>query len=139
MILVAACLVFLPIIPGEAWKPADGSQPTLRILAVLLAHVGLPYLLLSATAPLLQAWYAAKLPGKIPYRLYALSNAGSLFALLSFPFLIEPLMGSSMQAYVWSGGFIAFALVLYRNGHVILVRSNRCSIAGRSFECPRRG
>ena len=90
MILVAACLFFLPIIPGEAWKPEDGSQPTLRILAVLLAHVGLPYLLLSATAPLLQAWYAAKLPGKIPYRLYALSNAGSLFALLSFHFLSNP-------------------------------------------------
>ncbi|MGI9440958.1 MAG: fused MFS/spermidine synthase [Rubripirellula sp.] len=122
MILVAACLVFLPIIPGEAWKPEDGSQPTLRILAVLLAHVGLPYLLLSATAPLLQAWYAAKLPGKIPYRLYALSNAGSLFALLSFPFLIEPLMGSSMQAYVWAAGFVAFALFCAGMA-VILIRS----------------
>lgn len=110
MTLVTACLFFLPIIPDEAWKPLDGSQPTLRIFAVLLAHVGLPYLLLSATAPLLQAWYAAKLPGKIPYRLYALSNAGSLFALLSFPFLIEPLMGSAMQGYLWSAGFVSFVL-----------------------------
>ena len=110
MSLVIMGLLFLPIIPDGIWKPTDGSQPTLRILGVLLAHVGLPYFLLSATAPLLQAWYAAKLPGKIPYRLYALSNAGSLFALLSFPFLIEPLMSSSMQAYVWAGGFIAFAM-----------------------------
>ena len=108
--LVAVCLIFLPIIPGEAWKPLDGSQPTFRILTVLLAHVGLPYVLLSATAPLLQAWYAAKLPGRIPYRLYALSNVGSLFALLSFPFLIEPLMDSSRQAYAWAAGFVAFAL-----------------------------
>ena len=110
MSLVIMGLLFLPIIPDEIWKPTDGSQPTMRILSVLLAHVGLPYFLLSATAPLLQAWYAAKVPGKIPYRLYALSNAGSLFALLSFPFLIEPLMSSSMQAYVWAGGFIAFAM-----------------------------
>ena len=110
MSLVIVGLLFLPIIPDEIWKPTDGSQPTLRILSVLLANVGLPYFLLSATAPLLQAWYAAKLPGKIPYRLYALSNAGSLFALLSFPFLIEPLMSSSIQAYVWAGGFIAFAM-----------------------------
>ena len=122
MVLVASCLLFLPIIPNEAWKPLDGNQPTWRILSVLLAHVGLPYLLLSATAPLLQAWYAAKLPGKIPYRLYALSNAGSLFALLSFPFLIEPLMDSSMQAYAWAGGFVAFTLFCFGMA-VILVRT----------------
>ena len=127
MVLVLACLLFLPIIPDEAWKPQDGSLPTLRIILVLLAHVGLPYFLLSATAPLLQAWYAAKLPGKVPYRLYALSNAGSLFALLSFPFLIEPLMGSSMQAYVWAGGFIAFALFC-AGMVVVLVRSNRTAL-----------
>ena len=122
MSLVLVGLLFLPIIPNEIWKPTDGSQPTLRILSVLLANVGLPYFLLSATAPLLQAWYAAKLPGQIPYRLYALSNAGSLFALLSFPFLIEPLMSSSMQAYVWAGGFIAFALFCI-GMTVIIIRS----------------
>ena len=110
MTLIGVCLLFLPIIPGDAWKPKDGSLPTFRILAVLSANVGLPYFLLSATAPLLQAWYAARMPGKIPYRLYALSNVGSLFALLSFPFLIEPLMGSAMQAYLWAAGFVVFAL-----------------------------
>jgi len=110
MTLISVCLLFLPIIPGDAWKPKDGSLPTFRILAVLSANVGLPYFLLSATAPLLQAWYAARMPGKIPYRLYALSNVGSLFALLSFPFLIEPLMGSAMQAYLWAAGFVVFAL-----------------------------
>lgn len=128
MVLVVSCLVFLPIIPDEIWKPRDGNQPTFRIVLVLLVHVGLPYFLLSATAPLLQAWYAAKLPGQIPYRLYALSNAGSLFALLSFPFLIEPLLGSAMQAYVWAGGFVAFAfscagmsLILLRSKDAALV------------------
>jgi len=132
MVLVVACLVFLPIIPDDAWKPQDASLPTLRIILVLLVHVGLPYFLLSATAPLLQAWYVAKLPGKIPYRLYALSNAGSLFALLSFPFLIEPLMSSSMQAYLWSGGFIAFAL--FCTGMVmVLVRSNTAPLVDHSM------
>lgn len=107
LVLVALCL--LPVIPGDQWKPMDGAQPMLRIVCILLANVGLPYFLLAATAPLFQAWYAAKLPGRVPYRLYAISNAGSLVALLSFPFLVEPSMTSAMQANVWAGGFVVFA------------------------------
>jgi spermidine synthase len=108
--LVLASLLFLPIIPADAAKPTDGAFPILRILWVLISTIGLPYFLLSSTAPLFQAWYAAKLPGRIPYRLYALSNVGSLVALLSFPFIIEPMMSSTLQAYAWSAGFITFGV-----------------------------
>ncbi len=108
--LLASALLLLPIAPGDSWKPADGNLPTQRILWLLLANVGLPYLLLSASAPLLQSWYAARLPGEVPYRLYALSNVGSLGALLSFPFLVEPNMTSSAQSNTWSVGFAVFTL-----------------------------
>ncbi|MDA7925014.1 fused MFS/spermidine synthase [Mariniblastus sp.] len=108
--LVFASFLFLPIIPVDSAKPVDGAFPILRILWVLVSTIGLPYFLLSSTAPLFQAWYAAKLPGRIPYRLYALSNVGSLVALLSFPFLIEPMMSSTFQAYAWSAGFITFGV-----------------------------
>ena len=108
--LVLASLLFLPIIPADSAKPTDGAFPILRILWVLISTIGMPYFLLSSTAPLFQAWYAAKLPGRIPYRLYALSNVGSLVALLSFPFIIEPMMSSTLQAYAWSAGFITFGV-----------------------------
>ena len=75
---------------------------------LLAAVVGLPYFLLSTTGPLLQAWYARSYKGAMPYRLYALSNAGSMFALLSYPILFEPKLSSHEQAVMWSvayGGF----------------------------------
>lgn len=109
--LLAVSLVMLPILPGAAWKPLDGSHPGLRIVALLAGTVGLPYLVLSTTGPLLQAWYARKYPGASPYRLYALSNAGSLIALLSYPVVIEPLSRLRFQAYGWSTGYVLFAIL----------------------------
>ncbi len=66
--------------------------------------MGLPYFLLSTTGPLLQAWYARRFKGAMPYRLYALSNAGSMFALLSYPVLFEPVFTTHQQAWMWSIG-----------------------------------
>src|SRR5450755_438884 len=84
MALLAVSAAVLPIWPAASWKPTGGDDPTLRILLLLLASVGLPYFLL-ATGPLLQAWYGRRYRGAMPYRLYALSNAGSMFALVSYP------------------------------------------------------
>jgi hypothetical protein len=109
--LLAACLFLLPIIPGIGWKPAPFQDPALRILALLSATVGLPYLMLSTTSPLLQAWYVRTFRGAMPYRLFALSNAGSMIALLSYPVLVEPFFAVRRQAEAWSAGFIAFALL----------------------------
>jgi hypothetical protein len=80
--LLAVCL--LPVVPDARRKPTDSSMPTWRILALLTAAVGLPYFVLAATSPLVQAWFSRCWPGRSPYRLYALSNAGSLLALLSY-------------------------------------------------------
>lgn len=100
----------LPILPSPSWKPAAGDDPTLRIILLLTATIGLPYLLLSATSPLLQAWYVRSRQGALPYRFFALSNLGSMIALISYPVLVEPQMATSMQAYMWSGAFVVFAI-----------------------------
>src|SRR5438105_744240 len=109
--LLALALFTLPIIPAAYWKPMGGADPTLRILMLLGATIGLPYLLLSSTSPLLQAWYVRTHQGAIPYRLFALSNFGSMLALLSYPFLVEPRLALSNQARIWSGAFVVFAIV----------------------------
>ncbi len=109
--LLAAGVAALPILPDAAWKPVGEADPSLRILALLAASVGLPYFLLATTSPLVQAWYARARSGAAPYRLYALSNFGSMLALLSYPFAVEPWLPTRWQALGWSGAFVAFALL----------------------------
>src|SRR5689334_19482320 len=110
--VLALSLLFLPIGPHAAyWKPASGDDPSGRILFLLLATAGGPYLALSASAPLLQRWFTIGASERSPWRLYALSNFGSFLALLSYPFLIEPYLRLQTQAWIWSGLYIAFALL----------------------------
>jgi hypothetical protein len=77
---------------------------------VLAATVGMPYLLLSTTGPLMQAWYARSFNSLMPYRLYALSNLASMVALLSYPVLVEPYFPVLQQAWVWSAAYVLFVL-----------------------------
>src|SRR5215472_12878028 len=104
-------LAVLPIYPNVSWKPAGGEEPTLRILGLLAATVGLPYFMLATTGPLIQAWYGRRFKGAMPYRLYALSNVGSMGALISYPFLFEPAFGTHLQAGMWSWAYGAFIAV----------------------------
>ncbi|HKW37058.1 MAG TPA: fused MFS/spermidine synthase [Burkholderiales bacterium] len=108
--LLALAAATLPLAAGAAWKPSGGEDPTWRILGLLAASVGLPYFALSTTGPLVQAWHARSHPGAAPYRLFALSNLGSMLALLSYPLLFEPLLSLRHQAAIWSAGFVLFAL-----------------------------
>jgi spermidine synthase len=106
--LLAASLIFLP--NPLAWKPEPGGEPIFGILFLLTVNVGVPFLLLSATGPLLQSWFSQTSPGRSPYRLYALSNVASLLALLSYPFLVEPNLTLAWQLWLWKAGHVAFAL-----------------------------
>ncbi|MBZ5601983.1 MAG: fused MFS/spermidine synthase [Acidobacteriia bacterium] len=115
--LLAVSLATLPIVPASHWKPTGGDDPTLRIILLLGATVGLPYMLLSATSPLLQAWYVRTHAGAIPYRLFALSNLGSMLALLSYPVLVEPKMALGTQAVTWSVAYGGFALLCALAGY----------------------
>ncbi len=110
--LVGLSLLLLPVAPAEAWKPTGPDSPTFRLLGLLTASVGLPYLLLAGTTPLLHDWFGRQAPGRSPYRLYAVSNAGSLLALLAYPVGVEPLMAVRFQGLAWSWVYGGFALGL---------------------------
>jgi hypothetical protein len=86
-------------------------HPALTVFRVLATVIGLPYLVLSATTPLLTAWYVGNFEGTSPYRLFALSNLASLLALGSYPLFIEPAMTMRQQTGLWSGCFLLFAVL----------------------------
>lgn len=114
--LLLGSLLTLPILPREMLKPSGTEEPTTRILLVLLLTVGLPYFLLSTTGPLLQSWYTNTLQNDSqakswPYRLYAISNLGSMLALIGYPTLVEPTLTLHLQAWTWSAGYAVFALL----------------------------
>lgn len=137
--LLAGSLLTLPILPRDAWKPLGPEQPALHILMVLGFTVGLPFFFLSSTSPLLQAWFAEKSEDAGVYRWYALSNAGSLLALLSYPVLFEPMLSTGRQAWVWSGAYAvaatmcgAIALRRRRNGRQERARADGTGLSWKT-------
>ncbi|MBV9675012.1 MAG: fused MFS/spermidine synthase [Acidobacteriaceae bacterium] len=108
--LLALCLLTLRVLPNPVWQPKPLDEPVWHLLGALATSVGLPYALLSSTSPLLQSWYIETRQNVIPYRYFALSNAGSLIALLSYPILIEPYLSGRQQAVLWSAAFVVFAV-----------------------------
>ncbi|NOZ01281.1 MAG: ferrichrome ABC transporter permease [Deltaproteobacteria bacterium] len=101
-----------PGVPPDSMKPAPGSTPVIEIIRVLGLTVGPSYLVLASTSPLLQSWFGRTWPDRSPYRLYSLSNAGSLLGLFSYPILVEPFMGLRAQGWVWSITFV----ILFASG-----------------------
>ena len=112
--------------PG-GWFPA-AEQPIAWLLLQLALVVGLPFVVLSATAPVVQHWFARATDGRDPYFLYAVSNLGSLAALLSYPLLIEPHVTLEAQHRWWTAGYVAFVGVLAACG----LRSPDVGTAARS-------
>ncbi|MBX7208827.1 MAG: fused MFS/spermidine synthase [Verrucomicrobiaceae bacterium] len=111
VVLLAAALC-LPIAPDAGLKPSGSVEPVSNILLLLLRTVGIPYFVLAATSPLVQVWFSHQFPKRNPWRLYSLSNIGSLTALLSYPVLIEPRWDVLTQTKVWSVVFGGFALLM---------------------------
>jgi hypothetical protein len=136
--LIGAALAVLPLAPQDTWKPEGAGNPTWPILKLLGVTAGLPCLLLSSSGPLVQAWAARADPGRSPYRLYALSNVGSLAALLSYPFLVEPHSGLRAQATVWTCTFALYA-ALAAAGVILVRRSPLVVRAGEEEEVPGPG
>ncbi|MBV8906995.1 MAG: hypothetical protein JOZ22_25425, partial [Acidobacteriia bacterium] len=108
--LLAASLGLLPIGPEARWTPAALGHPQLQILSMLAATIGIPFVALSATTPLLQDWLACA-GHQTPYRFFALSNFASLAALLAYPLAIEPALDTRVQRLTWSAVYAAFAAV----------------------------
>jgi SAM-dependent methyltransferase len=126
-ILLAASVLALPILPNAMWQPNPGEDPTWRVFGVLATSVGLPYLLLSSTSPLLQSWFARSQEGVLPYRYFALSNAGSLVALLAYPVLVEPYLTGHQQAWFWSVSYILFAVLCISTAWVAVAHRSSVS------------
>lgn len=110
--VLAFAMMALPVLPGEAWKPDGGEAASAQIFFMLLANVAVPFMWLASTGPLVQTWFARAFPTQSPYPLYAVSNLGSLLALVSYPFLVEPRLALSMQSSLWTWGFAACGLAV---------------------------
>ena len=112
-ILAAAAILAPPVLPSLDWSLSDSESPAWRILAMMTSHVALPFIALASTGPLIQIWFARRYPERSPYPLYAVSNLGSMLALLAYPFWLEPRLGLAETAAYWTGGFaVAMATVL---------------------------
>jgi SAM-dependent methyltransferase len=110
-LLMLAATLFLPVHFTARPDASASSHPTLWLLGMLIRSVGVPFCIVSTTAPLLQNWLAktSTSSGRDPYFLYAVSNAGSLFALLAYPLWIEPRFGVHVQSSSWA---ISYGLLL---------------------------
>jgi hypothetical protein len=120
-----------PITPHASWRPASADDPTWTIVRFLLVTIGLPFFVLSTTSSLALHWLAKTLPGNPPYRFYALSSAGSLLGLLSYPVLIEPNLRLRTQAWAWTASYAVYVVAF--GMCALLVRraaSQRPEIAG---------
>jgi spermidine synthase len=117
-------LLTLPIAVPIGWSPPLKENPVPWLLTLLLMSVGLPFFMISASAPLLQKWFASTghLAAKDPYFLYGASNLGSVGALLSYPLLVEPNLRLADQSWVWSVGY-GLMVVLILGCAVMLWRS----------------
>jgi len=100
-----------PILPSVEWRPEHDGQPTWNVFRLLLISIGASYFLLSTSASLLQAWFHRAEPARSPYVFYIVSNTASLLALLSYPFLIEPVFTLKTQALLWSIGFSIYVVL----------------------------
>ncbi|MGE3961903.1 MAG: spermidine synthase [Dehalococcoidia bacterium] len=140
---LAAAALLLPILPPDGLRPSGVEAPVWRVLLILATTVGAPYLLLATASPLLQRWYSMVPPARPPYVLYAVSNAGALAGLLTYPTLVEPLVGLRMQAYAWSVAYVlaaaSIALLAWRFGRQATVASGAVAPSGLEFASEEGG
>lgn len=129
--LVGAWLV-LPVQVTSALGPPSSEHPAAWLLGVLTLSVGAPFAIASATAPLLQSWYArtGRADANDPYYLYAASNLGSFVGLLAYPALIEPFFGAQAQSLGWSAGYALIAALIALSGAAALSARGEGEAAG---------
>jgi hypothetical protein len=130
-VVLLAAAAMLPIRPAMSW--ADGVPPVAGVLGVLAVSVGLPYIALASSSPLLQSWFSRTAGLGSPYRLYALSNAGSLLAVIGYPFVIEPWLSRQGQMRAWSWGM---GLLIVLECCLIVAVLRRASKARRGSKQP---
>lgn len=122
LILMALAWFFLPVNLPPSAVPAGGATAGIWLIGLMAKSIGYPFFFLSATAPLLQSWFARTTHSNAanPYFLYSASNIGSLSSLIAYPFIVEPLLGLHNQALYWSFGFGLLALCIAFSGFMML-------------------
>jgi hypothetical protein len=122
LVLLLLPLLMLPIAVPAGWIPPGDASPIPWLLALLTVAVGLPFFAVSATSPVLQAWFAATghRAARNPYVLYAVSNVGSMLALLAYPLVVERVFPLGIQSRLWAWGY--GALVLLAAGCAVALR-----------------
>ena len=128
LLLLSLPLACLPLAIPESWAPPVDASPVWSLLGLSFMAVGIPFLVVSTTAPTLQRWFATldHSRARDPYFLYAASNAGSIGALMAYPFVIEPALSLAQQARIWSAGYVIVAILVALCASALL-RSGRCS------------
>ena len=131
--IVAAALLVLPVGIPDGWTPPSGGSPVPWLLVLLVVAIGLPFFVVSSTAPLLQSWLAATdhPDAGDPYFLYRASNLGSVLGLVAYPALVEPRLTLDAQSRLWSAGYAIFGLLLIACAVVLWRRSPRATASGR--------
>jgi spermidine synthase len=131
-VLLGLALLILPVAIPAGWSPPTEQSPVVWLLAVLVVGVGLPFFVLSSTAPLLQRWFARTGHRRAgdPYFLYRASNLGSALGLVAYPILVEPRLALGEQAEAWTLGYVG--LVAMSVGCAVLMWRTAGSAAGRN-------
>jgi len=127
VLVLALAWFVLPVRVSDALGPPTSEHPALWLLGVLTLSVGAPFAAASATAPLLQSWYArtGRADAHDPYYLYAASNLGSFIGLLAYPALIEPLMGAHAQSIAWSNAYLVVGALIVLSGAMAVISNGR--------------
>jgi hypothetical protein len=136
--LVLLVFLALPIIASPAWAPPDNRNPALWLLLLMLLRIGLPFVMLSATSPLFQRWFAGTSHPAAgdPYFLYAASNGGSLLGLLSYPLLIEATIPLHGQSLLWTAGYAIFVVLALVTAVVTIRRQSPLEAVSHAFGAP---
>ncbi|MFN7916291.1 MAG: fused MFS/spermidine synthase [Vicinamibacterales bacterium] len=123
-VLLLAAAVMLPIAVRGSAPPAS-ANPIWWVLGLLVMSLGLPFVVLASTGPLLQRWYASlgEHASRTVYSLFAASNIGSFLGLFSYPFLVEPLLRVREQSLVWTAGYALYALLMLACGAAVWRRT----------------
>lgn len=119
--LIIFSLLSLPLTLGENLQPPTESNPTFWLIATLSIAIGMPFFIVSTTSPLLQRWFShiGHNASTDPYFLYVASNLGSMIALLSYPFLIEPQISLAEQKSYWSLFYVCLISLVIVNGFLL--------------------
>lgn len=138
--LLALAALALPLTISGVFGPPTPQQPIVWLAATFLVSIAPPFAILSATAPLIQHWYArsGRDDAADPYHLYSASNAGSLVGLIAYPLLLEPFSALKTQSLLWSGGYGLVTLLLVTCGLIVVARHRAAFQAASLAVQPRQ-